>query len=189
MAIARLSLERRYALLRLLELTAALGRFGVELLRHTYAHRVHTRPSRVKSRRLTLLRRQSGATTISGAMSHERRLKATVAERLRLDRRCGFSAYLLQRLLRRELLSVELCALSAQLGLEVLWAKAVNPGSLADGSTALARPGTAILAKSALFRACKERTVSRMRALFRERRAAAAVRARDSAERLSSPDR
>ena len=31
-----LSLERRYALLRLLELTAALRRFGVELLRRTH---------------------------------------------------------------------------------------------------------------------------------------------------------
>jgi hypothetical protein len=77
MAIARLSLERRYALLRLLELTAALGRFGVELLRRTHArtHTVCTRAHQesAKSRRLALLRRQSGATTISGAMSHERR--------------------------------------------------------------------------------------------------------------------
>jgi hypothetical protein len=65
------------------------------------------------------------------------------------DRRCGFSAYLLQRLLRRKLLSVELCALSAQLGLEVLWAKAANRDSLAYCS------------KARHSDAPKERTVSR----------------------------
>jgi hypothetical protein len=108
---------------------------------HTVCTRAHQESA--KSRRLALLRRQSGATTISGAMSHERRFEATAAALLRLDRRCGFSAYLLQRLLRRKLLSVELCALGAQLGLEVLWAM---PQTLAASQTAARHwPGPARL--------------------------------------------